>query len=538
MSDFKRLKYWFPLTVAVALACGILAGWFLRGIDTSRGAKQKFAEILELINDNYVDTVNIDSLLEESIPALLQNLDPHSAYIPAEKLPDANMLLKGSFGGIGIQFTIYRDTINVVELIEDGPSEKAGLLPGDRIVAVDGKPLWGDTLTDETVRNHLRGQIGTNVAVTVVRPGKSGKPLKFNLTRSAIPVNSIEAEYMIDSHTGYVKISSFGENTYLDFVEALTRLGAKGATDYVLDLRGNTGGYMEVAILMANEFLAEDKEIVSTRGRDRSQETVRADGRGIFQDARLAVLIDELSASSSEILAGALQDNDRALIIGRRSFGKGLVQKPFEFRDGSELRLTVQRYYTPSGRSIQKIYKPGAREDYDDEIFERFRRGENLNADSIKLDKSLIYKTVSGRKVYGGGGIMPDIFVPNDTSGITNYYADVYNAGLLTKFAYEYCDLNRAELSRATSLKQLERMLPSDDTLLSSFVHYATAEGIPARWYYIKLSRKLIVNQLKALIARNTLGFAAYYQVINGDDTSVKRAIQAIGKGEANVPIK
>lgn len=537
MNKFKSLKYWLPLAVAIALTCGFWLGYFLRGLENDTTGKQKIQELFSLIEDNYVDSVNIDTLIENSIPAILRNLDPHSAYIPVSEIENANMMLKGSFGGVGIQFQIYRDTINVVEVVEGGPSEKAGIQAGDRIVAVNGKNVTGNKLTDDMVRDTLRGPEGSNVRLSVFRPLDHNKKLSFNIRRGTIPINSIDAAYMISKNTGLIKVSSFGEKTYYEFLQALTSLATKGAENYIIDLRGNTGGYMETAIMMVNEFMPAGKEIVRTRGIHSTEDIVLTDGHGSFQNAKLAVLIDELSASSSEIFAGALQDNDRAIVIGRRSFGKGLVQKPMTLSDGSELRLTVQRYYTPSGRSIQKQYKPGD-SDYEYEIFERFKHGENLNADSIKFDKSLMYKTNSGRTVYGGGGIMPDIFVPNDTSGVTNYYVDIANAGLLNKFAYEYADINRLDLSQVKDVSMLLRSLPSDDILLSSFVYYATQQGIPARWYYIKLSRRLIVSQLKALIARNTLGIPAYFEVINSSDINVTKALEQINSGAADFPIK
>ena len=537
MNKFKSLKYWLPLAVAIALTCGFWLGYFLRGLENDTTGKQKIQELFSLIEDNYVDSVNIDTLIENSIPAILRNLDPHSAYIPVSEIENANMMLKGSFGGVGIQFQIYRDTINVVEVVEGGPSEKAGIQAGDRIVAVNGKNVTGNKLTDDMVRDTLRGPEGSNVRLSVFRPLDHNKKLSFNIRRGTIPINSIDAAYMISKNTGLIKVSSFGEKTYYEFLQALTSLATKGAENYIIDLRGNTGGYMETAIMMVNEFMPAGKEIVRTRGIHSTEDIVLTDGHGSFQYAKLAVLIDELAASSSEIFAGALQDNDRAIVIGRRSFGKGLVQKPMTLSDGSELRLTVQRYYTPSGRSIQKQYKPGD-SDYEYEIFERFKHGENLNADSIKFDKSLMYKTNSGRTVYGGGGIMPDIFVPNDTSGVTNYYVDIANAGLLNKFAYEYADINRLDLSQVKDVSMLLRSLPSDDILLSSFVYYATQQGIPARWYYIKLSRRLIVSQLKALIARNTLGIPAYFEVINSSDINVTKALEQINSGAADFPIK
>jgi carboxyl-terminal processing protease len=344
---------------------------------------------------------------------------------------------------------------------------------------------------------------------------------------------------MLSDKIGYIKVSKFGRNTYTEFYQSLCALKADGASDYVIDLRGNTGGFMETAIFMINEFLPANNIIVATKGRNIGDNQITvSDGKGSFNKARIVVLLDEMSASASEIFSGAIQDNDRGLIIGRRSFGKGLVQRQMDMSDGSELRLTVQRYYTPSGRCIQKDYKPGANQDYEYEIFERYKNGEMLNEDSVKLRKDLMFTTSNGRKVYGGGGIMPDIFVPNDTSGITNYYINVANAGLLMKFAYEYYDLNRQNLKGVKTVSELLKRLPSNEVLLSSFVYYATTKGIPARWYYINMSKQLITTQLKALIAKDVINDSAYYEVINGIDTAVQRAVAEIQTGNANFPIR
>lgn len=537
VTNFKRLKYWLPLAVSLALIAGMWLGYFLRGLEHGTEGRQKLQEILSLIEENYVDEVDIDTLVENSIPALLRNLDPHTTYIPADKLADANVQLKGSFGGVGIEFQIYRDTVNVVDVTPNGPAETAGIQAGDRIVSVNGKSFLAKDMDEAGVREKLRGEINTVVKLGVVRADNPGKIRYFNVTRGEIAVPAIDAAYMLDGSTGLIKVSSFSQNTYPEFLQALLSLSTEGANNFVIDLRGNTGGWLETAVLMANEFLPEGCEIVRTRGRFGQDEVVLTDGKGSFTNAGLTVLIDELSASSSEIFAGAMQDNDRALIIGRRSFGKGLVQKPFTLDDGSELRLTVQRYYTPSGRSIQKDYKSGSPDDYDMEIAKRMYHGENLNADSIRFDKKLMFKTGTGRTVYGGGGIMPDLFVPDDTTGITSYYIDVAEARLPISFAYEFVDLNRKDLSDVRDVEDLLGRLPADNVLLGSFVYYATSKGIPARWYYIKLSRNLIVSQLKALIARNLLGTRAYYETLYATDKNVLRALDAINAGKAKWPI-
>jgi carboxyl-terminal processing protease len=539
MRKSSRYKYWLPLTVSATFVGGMWFGAYLSNLDHQSNGEKKLRELFTSIEEYYVDEVDLDSLVELSIPAIISNLDPHSSYIPAKDKEEVNSELEGSFGGIGIHFIVNNDTINVVEVIAGGPSEKAGIMAGDRIIAADGKPFEKSTLAnDELVRQALRGPKGSKVELTILR-STSSKPMKFVLTRGDISTNTVMSSYIISDKIGYIKVSKFGRNTYSEFYQALQALKAEGATEYIIDLRGNTGGFMETAILMANEFMPASKYIVGTRGRNLGDNQITlSDGTGGFQDSNVVVLLDEMSASASEIFAGAMQDNDRGLIIGRRSFGKGLVQRQMEMSDGSELRLTVQRYYTPSGRCIQKDYKPGANQDYEYEIFERYKNGETLNEDSVKLRKDLLFTTTNGRKVYGGGGIMPDIFVPNDTLGITNYYINVANAGLLMKFAYEYCDLNRASLKSIKNVNQLLGKLPSNEVLLSSFVYYATTKGIPARWYYINQSRQLIVTQIKALIAQDVIGFPAYYEIINTNDVAVQRAIKELKSGNANFPIK
>ncbi len=539
MSNRSRYKYWLPLTVSVTFVGGMWFGAYLSNLDHQSNGEKKLRELFTAINDYYVDNVNLDSLVELSLPAIISNLDPHSSYIPAQNKEEVNSELEGSFGGIGIQFIVNNDTINVVEVISGGPAEKAGIMPGDRIIAADGKAFEKSVLSDdELVRSKLRGPQGSKVELTILRPS-SAKILKFELTRGDIPTNTINASYLLSENIGYIKASKFGRNTYTEFYQSLCALKAEGATDFVIDLRGNTGGFMETAIYMVNEFLPSNKVIVATKGRNIGDNQITlSDGNGSFKNAKVVILLDEMSASASEIFSGAMQDNDRGLIIGRRSFGKGLVQRQMDMSDGSELRLTVQRYYTPSGRCIQKDYKPGANQDYEYEIFERYKNGEMLNEDSIKLRKDLVFTTSHGRNVYGGGGIMPDIFVPNDTSGITNYYVNVANAGLLMKFAYEYCDLNRQYLKDIKTVPQLLKRLPSNDVLLSSFVYYATTKGIPARWYYINLSKQLITTQIKALIAKDVIDDSAYYEIMNSIDTAVKRAVSEIKNGGANFPIK
>ncbi len=532
----KKTSTWVPLIVAVTFIAGVLTSDFIRqGNGAGTATQKKFQTILNLIRNDYVDEVNLDSLLENSIPGLLENLDPHSAYIPAADLRSVNEELEGSFCGIGVQFMLNNDTITVVEVVSGGPSEKIGMKAGDRIVKVDGEDVAGVGITNEQVLRKLRGECGTPVTLTVRRSG-ARKPLTMEVIRGELPNTSVDASYMLSDSIGYIRVNKFGRTTYDDFYQALNELQREGAKDYVIDLRGNSGGFMEIAFLMANEFLERGQLIASTKGREYySTSGVKADGNGNFKESRLVVLIDEFSASSSEIFAGALQDNDRALIVGRRSFGKGLIQRQAVLPDSSAIRLTIGRYYTPSGRCIQKDYSNLSL--YDHDILDRYNRGEMFSEDSIKLDRSLVFNTANGRKVYGGGGIMPDIFVPNDTSGITSYYLNVANAGLLQKFAFDYVDSNRDKLEEAKDVEQLTKLLPADDRLLRQFVNFAARNGIQPRWYYINISHNLIVNQLKALIARDVLGYNAYFSIINRSDSNVLRAVEEIKNGGAEIPI-
>ncbi len=519
--------------LAAAIVAGLWAGFLLAGGDKATPGQAKLQKIYEIVGDEYVEAIEVDSLIEMTIPEMLRNLDPHSVYIARSDLDRVNRDLESSFYGVGIQFQLMADTICVVEIVAGGPAERVGMQAGDRIVAVDGRPMTGRSITNEDVLSTLRGEKGSKVELTVRRTG-AARPLKFEIERGEIPSRSVNAQYMLDGDIGYVRLGKFAQNTYAEFLQALNSLRAKGARSYVLDLRGNTGGMLDQAILIANEFLEPYRAIVQTKGRREVENTNwLADGTGIFADAPLTVLIDEFSASSSEIVAGAVQDNDRGLIIGRRSFGKGLVQRQISLPDSSQLRLTVQRYYTPAGRCIQKDYTRGNNDSYDSEIFDRYANGEIFSADSVKFDADKVFSTVGGRKVYGGGGIMPDVFVPSDTTGYSSYYIAVSNAGLLQKFAYEYADLNRAQLSQARDVEELLRLLPGRDVLLSSFIHYAVSNGIPARWYYINISAGLIVNQLKALIAGDILGMNAYYEIINDTDPVVREAVRQIRSGAA-----
>lgn len=523
------------------MCLGIVGGVFIGRYITRRtlsAEEEKLRTILGIIKTDYVDRIDVDSLIEQSLPDLLASLDPHSAYIPASELTAVNEDLEGSFSGVGVSFQILNDTVNVLEVISGGPAEKVGILQGDRIIKADGISLTGPEMTSDSVFKTLRGKKGTKVALDIVRR-TSKKPLKFDVIRGDIPVNSVDCSYMIGEGIGYLRVSKFARNTYNEFFNALEELKAKGAKKFVVDLRGNSGGFMDQAIYMANEFLPAGKLIVYTKGRRPENETMAvSDGTGNFKNAELTVLMNEYSASASEIFAGAIQDNDRGLVIGRRSFGKGLVQNQTELPDSSAMRLTVARYYTPSGRSIQKEYKRGRDGRYEMDIVDRYSHGEFYNVDSVKLDKKNVFLTGNGRKVYGGGGIMPDIFVPEDTTGVTSYYINVANNGLIQKFAYNVADRYRQMLDGVRTTERLLKVLPRDNTLLENFVKFAASNGVPARWYYINQSRSLLLSQIKAMIARDVLGYNSFIELLNRDDVTVEKAVELLrdGKSPANIP--
>ena len=536
-----RIKHnsiiWYPLVISIAIVLGIVIGNYISTKKFTLDKDRKINAVLNLIQSEYVDSIDVKDLVEQAIPAIIGNLDPHSYYIPASDIRAENEKLDGSMSGIGVAFFMMNDTANVDQVIPNGPAEKVGMLDGDRIISVNGESIVGGTLTAEGIRSKIRGEKGTKVRIGVKR-NTSKKTLTFTITRDDIPMNTIDVSYMLDDKTGYIKIAQFGKNTYDEFFAALSKLKKDGASRYIVDLRGNPGGYMEMAILMVNEFLEQGELIVYTNGRkEREDIQVWSDDQGSFHDAQVAVLIDEYSASASEIMAGALQDNDRGLVVGRRSFGKGLVQKQIYLPDSSAIRLTIARYYTPSHRCIQKDYTLGDEDDYSKELYDRYSHGELYSADSIKVDKSKIFRTANGRIVYGGGGIVPDIFVPNDTTGITTYYRAVANLGLLQQYVYTYVDINRDQLKNVKTVKQLMGMMPSDDALTYDFVCYARDNGVPMRWYYINLSRSLIARQLRALVIRDVLGSEEFYRYYNRTDNTVNAALKALNDGKGKFPI-
>ena len=525
------------MVISIAIVLGIVIGNYISTKKFTLDKDRKINAVLNLIQSEYVDSIDVKDLVEQAIPAIIGNLDPHSYYIPASDIRAENEKLDGSLSGIGVSFFMMNDTANVDQVIPNGPAEKVGMLAGDRIISVNGESIVGGTLTAEGIRSKIRGEKGTKVKIGVKR-NSSKKTLTFTITRDDIPMNTVDVSYMIDDKTGYIKIAQFGKNTYDEFFAALSKLKKDGASRYIVDLRGNPGGYMEMAILMVNEFLEQGELIVYTKGRkEREDIQVWSDDQGSFHDAQVAVLIDEYSASASEIMAGALQDNDRGLVVGRRSFGKGLVQKQIYLPDSSAIRLTIARYYTPSHRCIQKDYTLGDEDDYSKELYDRYSHGELYSADSIKVDKSKIFRTANGRIVYGGGGIVPDIFVPNDTTGVTTYYRAVANLGLLQQYVYTYVDINRDQLKNVKTVKQLMGMMPSDDALTYDFVCYARDNGVPMRWYYINLSRSLIARQLRALVIRDVLGTEEFYRYYNRTDNTVNAALKALNDGKGKFPI-
>ena len=525
-----------PFLIALGVGCGIFIGRYV-STRTLTPKEEKLRMVLQLIKSDYVDALDMDSLIEVTFPDLMASLDPHSAYIPAEELQAVNDDLSGSFSGVGVSFQILNDTVQVIEVVAGGPAEKVGILTGDRIIKADTTSLTGKDMTSDKVFKTLRGEKNSTVVLTIKRYGQKDE-FVYDVVRGDIPVNSVDVSYMLTDDTGYVKVTKFSRNTYMEFFNALNDLKEQGANSFVIDLRGNSGGFMDQAIFMANEFLPAGRLIVYTKGRKMENEYMAmSDGRGRFQDFPVTILTNEASASASEILAGAIQDNDRGLIIGRRTFGKGLVQNQTELPDSSAIRMTVARYYTPSGRSIQKEYQRGEMNKYDMDIVDRYTHGEFYNADSIKLDKAKIFFTTNGREVYGGGGIMPDIFIPEDTTGFTSYYMSVANKGLIQKYAYSVADQYRERIGNNKSLDNFNEILPNDQTLLENFVSYAVSNGVPARWYYINRSRDLIISQLKAMIARDVLGYSAFIELLNQNDNVVQNALQQIKEGNSPVNI-
>jgi len=531
-SDQKKnfQPLWYALLITAGIVIGVSLNSSFKGgtnILFSRSASGGFNKINDVVNyirQEYVDTINQQELVNSSITQILQNLDPHSSYIPADELKSVNEPLEGNFEGIGIEFHIQYDTIMVVSTIAGGPSETIGLRPGDRIVEVDKKKVAGIGIKNEDVFKYLRGQEGTKVALKVKRSGIE-KLLDFTIVRGKIPIRSIETSFMANANTGFIKISRFSATTYDEFMEAVEALKKQGMQNLILDLRGNPGGYLDAATMLADEFLPDKKLIVYTEGKARPRKNYYATEKGDFEKGKVFVLIDEGSASASEILAGALQDWDRAEIIGRRSFGKGLVQEQTLFPDGSAMRLTVARYYTPTGRSIQKPYKNGYMA-YEEEVYDRFKHGEMVNADSTHFNDSLKYTTPGGKIVYGGGGIMPDVFIPIDTTADNEFARSVFGLGLVSRFSYDYTDKHRNKLNTYKSIDDYIKNFSADQRLLSDFFVYAIDNKVRPDEKSIHASRQLIANQLKANIGRLLFGNDAFYRVVLSDDKAFNAALQ------------
>ena len=530
----KKNNRFMPLIMALCVVLGILLGTFYANhfggtrLNIITSGSNRINNLLNIINDQYVDSVDIDSLVEIAIPQILSELDPHSVYISAKDAQVTADELKGSFGGVGIEFVIRNDTIQVQGVIANGPAERAGVLAGDKIVTINGDTFVGKEVTNQEAMLRLRGEKGTKVTIGVLRYG-SNDIEQLTLTRDEITQISISAVYMLDDNTGYIRVKSFGDNTYMEMLIALAKLSTMGLENLVIDLRDNTGGYLEAAINMANEFLPKNKLIVYTEGRHSKRKEYKSDGRGNFQNIPLVVLINEASASAAEIFAGAIQDNDRGTIIGRRSFGKGLVQQQMDFPNGSLIRLTVARYYTPSGRCIQKPYSGGS--DYEEDLLTRYRHGEFFSSDSIKHDGPE-YHTSIGRTVYGGGGITPDIFVPEDTSDITSYYKEAAMTGLIQQFAFQYTDEHRQQLNEMATMDDLARYLSRQD-LVEQFARYGESHGLKRRNNLIRRSRRPLERYLISRIIYNIMDESDWMQYLNQDDPVISTALDVCRQNAA-----
>ncbi len=532
----KKSNRFMPLAMALCVVVGILIGTFYANLFSGNrlsiinSSGNKLNNLLHIIDDQYVDTVNVNNLVEGAMPQILAELDPHSVYISAKDVQAANDELKGSFSGVGIEFTIRKDTIHVENVVKNGPAERAGVAAGDKIVSVDGKPFVGKAVTQTEAMRRLKGPKDTKVKIGVLRYGEKGVRY-FTITRGDIPQHSISAAYMLDGATGYIKVKNFGENTYPELLIALAKLSQEHFSNLVIDLRGNTGGYLASAVQMVNEFLPKDRLIVYTEGRKSPRQEYRSDGRGAYQAMPLVVLIDEGSASASEIFAGAIQDNDRGTVIGRRSFGKGLVQQPIAFNDGSMVRLTIARYYSPSGRCIQKPYTAGDDRSYEEDLLSRYQHGEFFSQDSIKHNGPA-YHTSIGRTVYGGGGITPDIFVPEDTSDVTSYYKEASLSGLIIQFAYNYTDNHRAKLKEFGDMESLSDYLVKQNTV-EEFARYAAKNGLRRRNLMIRKSHKLLERYINSRIIYNILDEQDWLEYLNQDDPAIDATLKVFKAGKA-----
>lgn len=521
----RRLIIVLPLLLSLAFVLGMLLAGYLpeNRVQEEMGFSdynQKLQSILKYIQDEYVDTVEMDDLVENSIPLILENLDPHSTYIPAALLTEVSEPLEGEFEGIGIEFNIQNDTIVVVNTIPGGPSAKEGVLPGDRIVMIDDTVVAGKSVTSEQVMKKLKGPKGTQVVVSVVRK-TSPDPIEIRITRGRIPLHSVDVAYMANKTTGYIKVSKFAKNTHKEFVYAVDQLLAKGMKSIIVDLRGNSGGYLDAATALADEFLDKGKLIVYTEGKSRPRVSTYATRKGRCHDIKVAVLIDEWSASASEIFAGAIQDNDRGIVLGRRSFGKGLVQEPTFFPDGSSLRLTVARYYTPTGRCIQKPYDRGS-EDYYKDVYNSM-----LGIETLKIDSSRKYITAGGKVLYGGGGIQPDIVVPPDTSGLSSFFNEVVNKNLIYRFAWKYTDLNRAKLKTFPGWLSLVMYLEKQNAY-GEMLKFISQNGVAVPSVIENKTKNVLKTHLNAYISRNIFDDAGFYPIALSVDATFLKALEVL----------
>lgn len=530
----RSSKIILPIVLGVAIAVGIFIGTRIQGNinqsnieSVSLFQPDKLSIITRLIEKDYVDTIDKNKLIENVIPVILDELDPHSSYIPANEMKDVNEEMRGNFSGIGVQFVMQNDTVIVVDVISGGPSNKLGILAGDRIIKVNKVNVSGIGLKSDSIVSLLRGKKGTMVDVSIHRQGFNDL-LEFNIQRGEIPLFSVDVAYLIKEDIGLVKVNRFAESTPKEFVDAINDLSTKGATKLIVDLRGNSGGYLDAVFKMVDQFLPANQMIVYTEGKARPRYEYHSTEKGIWKDKDVIVLIDEFSASASEIFAGAIQDNDRGLIVGRRSFGKGLVQEQIPFMDNSALRLTVARFYTPSGRCIQKSYKNG-NEAYRMDLYNRMKNEEMINKDSIHFPDSLRYYTTGGRLVFGGGGIMPDFFVPADTTAYNDFYSKIISKNLEYNFAFKFADQNRSSLNKLENPSEIEKYL-KDKNIFKQFINQVKSAGISYTQTEYNQSAKILEQQLYALVARNIIGDKGFYPIIFEIDNTVQKALELLGK--------
>lgn len=523
----KKMKYLAAAVICAAATFGISAQ-YSRSNSASR-QQQKLLMVENIVNNLYVDNVDEEKIVENAVRGILENLDPHSSYSTKEETTSSQETMQGSFSGIGIQFNMQKDTLYVVQTIAGGPSEKVGILPGDRFIAVDDSIIAGRKLKNTYIMKRLRGPKGTKVNIKVKR-GSNAELLEFRITRDDIPLNSIDAVYMADGKTGYIRLSRFAATSYKEFKDAITKLKKQGMQQLILDLTDNGGGYMQIAAQIANEMLNRGNLIVYTQGRKSPRQNLNADGSGTFRTQKVVVMINQFSASASEILSGAVQDWDRGVVVGRRSFGKGLVQREFLLPDSSSFRLTIARYYTPSGRNIQKPYVKGDREDYDKDIIDRYNHGELQSADSIHFADSLKHTTLRlHRTVYGGGGIMPDVFVPLDTTQYTDYHRRLVAKGIIPQFALRYVDKNRADLkAQYPDAQKFIKEFTVTDEMLNNLVDAGKAEKVDFDKSQFAKSKEMLRTFVKAAIANDLFSTGAYFQIVNEQNDIYKEALSII----------